>query len=154
MVSTHSRPKAAGTMIEKGKAGYEVSTHSRPKAAGEEIEQTLAACEVSTHSRPKAAGPTSPKPSPSKSSFNTQPPEGGWASTDEYSRTMPVSTHSRPKAAGSIPLKSRARPLCFNTQPPEGGWCQINAPVWRANPFQHTAARRRLEIKQQQPKPK
>ena len=56
-VSTHSRPKAAGnTMIEKGKAGY-VSTHSRPKAAGCTVCTTLA----------------------SQTSFNTQPPEGGWA---------------------------------------------------------------------------
>ena len=56
LVSTHSRPKAAGTMIEKGKAGYEVSTHSRPKAAG--------------HRRPGKVGATH--------CFNTQPPEGGW----------------------------------------------------------------------------
>ena len=34
---------------------------------------------VSTHSRPKAAGPTNRKPSQTTDSFNTQPPEGGWA---------------------------------------------------------------------------
>ncbi|WP_210400196.1 hypothetical protein, partial [Neisseria sp. HMSC056A04] len=54
-------------------------------------------------------------------SFNTQPPEGGWAITIGAGSFKNVSTHSRPKAAG---LKSglRIRPrLCFNTQPPEGG---------------------------------
>ena len=47
------------TMIEKGKAGYEVSTHSRPKAAG----------------RPRSRRRCTQR------SFNTQPPEGGWMDT-------------------------------------------------------------------------
>ena len=33
---------------------------------------------------------------------------------------------------------------CFNTQPPEGGWQALTWPPITA-PFQHTAARRRLE---------
>ncbi len=33
-VSTHSRPKAAGTFITDSKGRLIVSTHSRPKAAG------------------------------------------------------------------------------------------------------------------------
>ena len=32
--------------------------------------------------------------------FNTQPPEGGWAVSDEMFEQLKVSTHSRPKAAG------------------------------------------------------
>ncbi len=56
-VSTHSRPKAAGT----GKAYdsttvYVVSTHSRPKAAGYMVAAAPINDTVSTHSRPKAAG--------------------------------------------------------------------------------------------------
>ena len=40
----------------------------------------------------------------------------------ECARTCEVSTHSRPKAAGSLSL-IRASTFCrFNTQPPEGGW--------------------------------
>ena len=56
-------------------------------------------------------------------SFNTQPPEGGWAVKDDDTRGMMVSTHSRLKAAGSKrPDRPRGRCFCFNTQPPEGGW--------------------------------
>ena len=37
------------------------------------------------------------------SSFNTQPPEGGWAEREEKERIRyVVSTHSRPKAAGFL----------------------------------------------------
>ncbi len=42
---------------------------------------------------------------PSPKSFNTQPPEGGWAAIGAIPRVcVTVSTHSRPKAAGTISL--------------------------------------------------
>ena len=56
-VSTHSRPKAAGTFITDSKGRLIVSTHSRPKAAGLADYCAYACPAVSTHSRPKAAGP-------------------------------------------------------------------------------------------------
>ena len=78
-----------------------VSTHSRPKAAG------LYFCHidgldkrVSTHSRPKAAGLLFRQINACANSFNTQPPEGGWAMTTGIFEMPTVSTHSRPKAAG------------------------------------------------------
>ena len=55
------------------------------------------------------------------SSFNTQPPEGGWVATLRLWKIQAVSTHSRPKAAGLNHRISR----------------------WDIG-FQHTAARRRL----------
>ena len=55
-------------------------------------------------------------------SFNTQPPEGGWAPT-------------RPP---------RQMSSCFNTQPPEGGWDGVVSLGNDEALFQHTAARRRL----------
>ena len=58
---------------------------------------------VSTHSRPKAAGCTGRCNLDYLCSFNTQPPEGGWAFA-----TITVFAA-----------------VCFNTQPPEGGW--VNA---------------------------
>ena len=78
---------------------------------------------VSTHSRPKAAGIAQlPKAIPTHG-FNTQPPEGGWASRLRLQdHGFRVSTHSRPKAAGVSDLPSVGRRYCFNTQPPEGGW--------------------------------
>ena len=56
-VSTHSRPKAAGSFENgDGIQPIVVSTHSRPKAAGFlKIDHELIIC-VSTHSRLKAAG--------------------------------------------------------------------------------------------------
>ena len=57
------------------------------------------------------------------SSFNTQPPEGGWVlQVAGQERRIVVSTHSRPKAAGIF----------------------IRLSLY-AVAFQHTAARRRLE---------
>ena len=57
---------------------------------------------VSTHSRLKAAGTIVAGLAEDAASFNTQPPEGGWA------------------ARWRIIFKRG----CFNTQPPEGGWDQ------------------------------
>ena len=37
------------------------------------------------------------------SSFNTQPPEGGWFDTAKIAKSETVSTHSRLKAAGFFP---------------------------------------------------
>ena len=62
---------------------------------------------VSTHSRPKAAGRRGWRCSGVKSSFNTQPPEGGWFGGFKMIAYKIVSTHSRPKAAGAS-LKSLA----------------------------------------------
>ena len=55
-----------------------VSTHSRPKAAGMVSATGLYTFAVSTHSRPKAAGPFSFALVRGNPCFNTQPPEGGW----------------------------------------------------------------------------
>ena len=79
--------------------------------------------------------------------FNTQPPEGGWSIQAERIRLQyHVSTHSRPKAAGVILFAHRLNISCFNTQPPEGGWERLGIVAKDALQFQHTAARRRLEI--------
>ena len=58
----------------------QVSTHSRPKAAGTMTRVQEAALMVSTHSRPKAAGISATSVSRWQLRFNTQPPEGGWFS--------------------------------------------------------------------------
>ena len=78
IVSTHSRPKAAGGIVQIQNFRWEfqhtaarrrlgdfpaitalplvVSTHSRPKAAGLAVVSLTLRYSVSTHSRPKAAG--------------------------------------------------------------------------------------------------
>ena len=77
-VSTHSRPKAAGTNSVAVKSPPIVSTHSRPKAAGFASDDIFMFWRVSTHSRPKAAGRLNNSGIDISSRFNSQPPEGGW----------------------------------------------------------------------------
>ena len=62
----------------KGSQVYLVSTHSRPKAAGMDNLRRSSVFFVSTHSRPKAAGLILTKCVQQTNGFNTQPPEGGW----------------------------------------------------------------------------
>ena len=123
LVSTHSRPKAAGFAVRYAFILMDVSTHSRPKAAGSvalsychalALFQLTAArrrlvglpmslsimFDVSTHSRPKAAGRRIPQRNRSHPRFNSQPPEGGWQNT----------------------LLQSSATCGFNSQPPEGGW--------------------------------
>ena len=121
-VSTHSRPKAAGSFRVGGDASFLcfntqppeggwaskpcksqsdlVSTHSRPKAAGTAQARLRGVFVVSTHSRPKAAGHLQ----------------------RQIKAVKKVSTHSRPKAAGIQAVQRPLRHVRFNTQPPEGGW--------------------------------
>ena len=77
---------------------------------------------VSTHSRPKAAGPRPIVVWMTTTSFNTQPPEGGWAEThrcmDDYNKFQHTAARRR---LGSAFLSCSRNRL-----------------------FQHTAARRRL----------
>ena len=75
---TAARRRLENTAAEK-LANKLVSTHSRPKAAGPIAEAMRASAKVSTHSRPKAAGFLSNESQPFKIGFNTQPPEGGWS---------------------------------------------------------------------------
>ena len=85
---------------------------------------------VSTHSRPKAAGSQQFANTADQRSFNTQPPEGGWACGLLVCFPLEVSTHSRPKAAGLNGIVAMV-----------DDW------------FQHTAARRRLAEKEAAPPP-
>ena len=77
-VSTHSRLKAAGFAVWGFCPHHFVSTHSRLKAAGRVSSAVILSPRVSTHSRLKAAGPLKGFLFCRASSFNTQPPEGGW----------------------------------------------------------------------------
>ena len=124
---------------------------------------------VSTHSRPKAAGSLGWVVAGKVHSFNTQPPEGGWhaevlprpkkslfqhtaarrrleSRDDAKNQAGWVSTHSRPKAAGPDQYGNHYRYICFNTQPPEGGWREWGEKWAEFFKFQHTAARRRLDV--------
>ena len=107
IVSTHSRPKAAGRMRFGTCSVSTVSTHSRPKAAGVITFNILADKFVSTHSRPKAAGGRSGKRKGVKGVSTHSRPKAAGCRRRRYRCTATVSTHSRPKAAGAS-LKSLA----------------------------------------------
>ena len=78
VVSTHSRPKAAGIYSKSDFVIEPVSTHSRLKAAGFLYHALNRSLIVSTHSHLKAAGPAPASRACTPNGFNTQPPEGGW----------------------------------------------------------------------------
>ena len=145
LVSTHSRPKAAGTLWTRHSLPPKCFNTQPPEGGWQGAVGKIAL----------GAG------------FNTQPPEGGWLGALLPAAILPpVSTHSRPKAAGLdntiLHLKlygfqhtaARRRLVglmgeksgypCFNTQPPEGGWYQADNFQLTLQQFQHTAARRRL----------
>ena len=84
LVSTHSRPKAAGKQVSNAEVSTNVSTHSRPKAAGYGTYSENPMFAVSTHSRPKAAGRPYRQAVIAHSRFNSQPPEGGWFLPQSY----------------------------------------------------------------------
>ena len=78
-----------------------VSTHSRPKAAGSirSSDEHYAVMFQHTAARRRLEIPNGSK-TPS-ACFNTQPPEGGWYRLAHCPARKLVSTHSRPKAAGA-----------------------------------------------------
>ena len=99
-----------------------VSTHSRPKAAGKTGASSRAYLAVSTHSRPKAAGVSVKRLTSCMTSFNTQPPEGGWLDCSDVAA-----------------LKNRFQHTAARRRLDSGA---MDSPILAR--FQHTAARRRL----------
>ena len=102
---------------------YFVSTHSRPKAAVKLTDERTKKGRVSTHSRPKAA--------------------------DLNATTSPVqkavSTHSRPKAADMMVRLELSIKLVSTHSRPKAA-VKNGLPFNPYKEFQHTAARRRLQI--------
>ena len=130
MVSTHSRPKAAGHTL-------------RRPCRGDQFQLTAARrrLECICNYFADIVG------------FNSQPPEGGWNASAIILPILSVSTHSRPKAAGVailyrslnlwFQLTAARRRLDrnmgqhrhrfgFNSQPPEGGWFGLGVILGRA----------------------
>ena len=124
-VSTHSRPKAAGSTFGEDRYKSAMFQHTAARrrlgfncvlSGAIYLFQHTAARRrlvflryvfsvisiVSTHSRPKAAGPLWRSKQYDVVRFNTQPPEGGWPTLKQKTENEAyVSTHSRPKAAGN-----------------------------------------------------
>ena len=101
---------------------YLVSTHSRPKAAGYGGQHRRLATGGFNTQPPEGGWGFKHFGFSFPCCFNTQPPEGGWPQNKPLLISLYVSTHSRPKAAGYKTQRQRNLFVCFNTQPPEGGW--------------------------------
>ena len=123
-----------------------VSTHSRPKAAGSYDAVMLMSSPVSTHSRPKAAGCCGTSWKRRRACFNTQPPEGGWYRWYRATSGIACFNTQPPEGGWQIGFNLRFHITRFNTQPPEGGWTSLPSLPSLKKPFQHTAARRRLGV--------
>ena len=100
VVSTHSRPKAAGRIFGWHRRERRVSTHSRPKAAGFRRRWGRRAMRRFNTQPPEGGWADIIRLHIAVGGFNTQPPEGGWRRPERMVRRHKVSTHSRPKAAG------------------------------------------------------
>ena len=79
---------------------------------------------VSTHSRLKAAGPAFATARNRESSFNTQPPEGGWGCTKRLVTASARFNTQPPEGGWLLEKYADTEPSGFNTQPPEGGWAR------------------------------
>ena len=123
LVSTHSRPKAAGSHVLLTRPATTLFQHTaaRRRLGYSAVCAWPAFMFQHTAARRRLGRPC--VPGKSVTCFNTQPPEGGW----------PAKRHKNDKIGG------------FNTQPPEGGWLHQLAELGDDFLFQHTAARRRLE---------
>ena len=78
----------------------DVSTHSRPKAAGWIVQRRHAFIPSFNTQPPEGGWSTVCRAARAVERFNTQPPEGGWVLYVVGKCEGKVSTHSRPKAAG------------------------------------------------------
>ena len=123
MVSTHSRPKAAGSFAAFKASKEKVSTHSRPKAAGARAWRIWRASMRFQHTAARRRLGKKPCGQELPAGFqHTAARRRLVTMMENIFAYAAVSTHSRPKAAGMELISC---------------WCKIR--------FQHTAARRRLE---------
>ena len=144
MVSTHSRPKAAGACsfgLSDSSSFQHTAARRRlvwPICTANTVQmfqhtaarRRLGGCfcirpflkTVSTHSRPKAAGVLEPFGAEVEKFQHTAARRRLVPANLPVNPPTHVSTHSRPKAAGCGFRFGKKGQKSFNTQPPEGGW--------------------------------
>ena len=71
-----------------------VSTHSRPKAAGLSMMAVFFGCSVFQHTAARRRLEARRRMPPSRLSFNTQPPEGGWTALSDGLRGLLLFQHT------------------------------------------------------------
>ena len=144
IVSTHSRPKAAGTSWLRSKNRRLVSTHSRPKAAGVVNGFAFGLFGKFQHTAARRRLEVAFEKVGSQAVFQHTaarrrlgPNRQSHCDDVEFQHTA-----ARRRLDRYNMLSSYFD--CFNTQPPEGGWGFSKTKCLEFVEFQHTAARRRL----------
>ena len=120
----HTAARRRLVAVERKKAAVlMVSTHSRPKAAGSRLPH-FADSPTCFNTQPPEGGWIAWRILDAQYfGFNTQPPEGGWASFDFGSPIIACFNTQPPEGGWNDLLVNAYDPSrCFNTQPPEGGW--------------------------------
>ena len=122
IVSTHSRPKAAGPG-ESQKLQSIASFNTQPPEGGwEEETETVVFDKWFQHTAARRRLATLRKQYRPLEGFNTQPPEGGWV-LFTHQPTTNEGFNTQPPEGGWTYNKICCRvDISFNTQPPEGGW--------------------------------
>ena len=101
LVSTHSRPKAAGRVQRQQESAVAGFNTQPPEGGWSQLVQAYGREGAFQHTAARRRLAMVMSSVRARLSFNTQPPEGGWFAWFRYpSHTGLVSTHSRPKAAG------------------------------------------------------
>ena len=77
-------------------------------------------------------------------SFNSQPPEGGWANRPCRCPHAKRFNSQPPEGGWALNMPTNPNATRFNSQPPEGGWQLYRSLPGAFGVFQLTAARRRL----------
>ena len=167
LVSTHSRPKAAGAVCLLKLAVQLLFQHTAARRRLDTSVFLAAPLGLFQHTAARRRLESLIRPPIKKPVFqHTAARRRLGILPQPTSSLKPVSTHSRPKAAGCtynyekvpqkgfntqppeggwrMPASSLWRARCFNTQPPEGGWVLMHWDSLSLSLFQHTAARRRL----------
>ena len=167
LVSTHSRPKAAGSSAITVLSCKKCFNTQPPEGGWKFAVSGVSANDCFNTQPPEGGWIVHTVTNASNSGFNTQPPEGGWAVNADGFRAVVfqhtaarrrlehhqllattgagVSTHSRPKAAGSVSSTAEIDGTVSTHSRPKAAGLGVGFYTF-AKLFQHTAARRRLDI--------
>ena len=103
-----------------------VSTHSRPKAAGSPNTAAAPTARFQHTAARRRLGQCLAR-GRRRCRFNTQPPEGGWGWQRSILWAKMGFNTQPPEGGWHMPASALWRARCFNTQPPEGGWHALDA---------------------------
>ena len=124
-----------------------VSTHSRPKAAGSLLTNTAAARHGFNTQPPEGGWRSKTPPRSHPARFNTQPPEGGWFRLFRLSFWIFGFQHTAARRRLVLTTPPSMLSMQFQHTAARRRLDQIYPKMLAHQAFQHTAARRRLAVR-------